>query len=404
MKFDQRSLTAIKPDGKSQLNIADPNTPGLWLKVTSKGAKTYYFVYRIGGRGSKVRWLKVGSFSSLPLASAREQARAYRVQVDSGIDPAAERKARAARMITVAEAASRFMAEYATVNMTPRGINNYRYLFSTKIAHGLGNLPIRDLTRDDVSRWHSRIGKDGVVSANRALTMLSSICTQAEIWGLRQEGANPCRHVKRFPESARIRDITTSELKVIGEALQFFESAHLANPFILAAIKVIALCAGRVSEVVGLRYDGDLNLDEGYALLREHKTSKRHGARYLEFPPEAVEIISALPRAKDSDYVFPSLDGKPFSATWVSKVFAMVCREAGIDNLHLHDFRSFAASEGLEQGIDARVTAKLLGHASSQTTEKHYLKVRKRKTAEAAVSISRPIAKAFGLESNLIEK
>ena len=397
MKFDQRSLTALKPEGKSQLNISDPNTPGLWLKVTPKGAKTYYFVYRMGGRGSRVIWFKVGSFNAMPLAIAREQARAYRVQVDSGIDPAAERKAKQTRLITVAEAAKRFMTEYAPVNLTPRGMANYRYMLRTCVESTIGRLPIRNLTRADVSSWHSKLGKDGVVTANRALTMLSSICTQAEIWGLRTEGANPCRHVKHFPETARTRDITPSELKAIGEAMQVFEKTSLVNPFVLAAIRVIALCAGRVSEVAGLKYDSDLNLDEGYALLREHKTSKKHGAKYLEFPPEAVEIIRALPRMKDCDYVFPNHVGRPLSANWLSKVFAKICSQAGVEDLHMHDFRSFAASEGLEQGIDARVTAKLLGHASSQTTEKHYLKVRKRKTAEAAMSISRPIAKAFGL-------
>jgi len=397
MKFDQRSLSALKPEGKSQQSIADPNTPGLWLKITPNGAKTYYFVYRIGGRGSKVQWLRVGSFNAMPLAQAREHARAYRVQVDSGIDPAAERKARQVKQITVAEAAKRFMSEYAPTNLTPGGFDNYRYLLRSKITQDLGNLPICGLTRDDVSRWHSKIGKDSAVSANRALTMLSSICTQAEIWGLRQDGSNPCRHVKRFPESARTRDITPSELVSLGKALQAFEKARMINPFALAAIKVIALCAGRVSEVAGLRYDKDLNLDEGYALLREHKTSRKHGAKYLEFPPEAVEIIKSLPKAKNSDYVFPGRGGMPLSASWLSRIFAKLCRQAGIDDLHLHDFRSFVASEGLEQGIDARVTAKLLGHASSQTTERHYLKVRKRKTSEAAISISRPVAKAFGL-------
>ena len=397
MKFDQRSLSAIKPEGKSQLNISDPNTPGLWLKVTPNGAKTYYFVYRIGGRGSKVIWLKVGSFNAMPLAIAREQARAYRVQVDSGIDPAAERKATQARLVTVAEAAKRFMTEYAPVNLSQKSIEGYSSAIRTRIVPGIGNLSIRNLTREDVSNWHSRLSKDGVVAANRALALLSSMCTQAEIWGLRIEGSNPCRYVKRFPETARTRDITPSELKAIGEAMQVFEKAKLVNPFALAAIKVIALCAGRVSEVLGLRHNSDLNLDEGYALLRKHKTSRKHGAKYLEFPPEAVEIIRALPRVKGSDYVFPGRDGKPLSTNALSLIFAKVRSQAGVDDLHLHDFRSFAASEGLDQGIDARVTAKLLGHASSLTTEKHYLKVRKRKTAEAAMSISRPIAKAFGL-------
>jgi len=70
---------------------------------------------------------------------------------------------------------------------------------------------------------------------------------------------------------------------------------------------------------------------------------------------------------------------------------------AKVKNLHLHDFRSFAASEGLDRGIDARTTAKVLGHSNSQTTERHYLKVREKKAAQAIAQISSTIADAFGL-------
>jgi integrase len=79
-------------------------------------------------------------------------------------------------------------------------------------------------------------------------------------------------------------------------------------------------------------------------------------------------------------------------------VWDRLCKAAGIVDLHIHDFRSFAASEGLEQGIDARTTAKILGHTSSKTTEQHYLNIRRRKTAEAAEQISAAVVKAFNLE------
>jgi integrase len=168
----------------------------------------------------------------------------------------------------------------------------------------------------------------------------------------------------------------------------------------LAAIKVIALCAGRVSEVLSLRYDQDLFLDEGYALLREHKTAKKQGSKHLELPPEAIAIIKGLPKQKGNPWVFPgSIEGRSYTRHGVYHIWKQVCALAKVNDLHMHDFRSFAASEGLEQGIDSRTAAKLLGHSSSRTTEKHYLKVRQRKMAEAAAQIARPIAEAFKLKN-----
>jgi integrase len=237
------------------------------------------------------------------------------------------------------------------------------------------------------------------VAANKALRVLSSICTQTEIWGMRQEGTNPCRHVKRFPETPRLRDIQTWELKAVGAALTKVGGAGRCSPWTIAAIKVIALCAGRVSEVLSLRHGADLFLDEGYALLREHKTSRTMGAKRLELPPEAVGIITNLPRPDGCPWVFPALRlDSHVPRTTLRSLWGRVCRMAGVADLHLHDFRSYAASEGLELGIDARVTAKLLGHSSSRTTERHYLNARKRKTAEAAAAIARPVARAFGLK------
>ena len=226
---------------------------------------------------------------------------------------------------------------------------------------------------------------------------LSSICTKAEIWELRPQGSNPCRYVKCTPEVARKRDIEQSELEAIGKAISDLENS--CNPFALAAIKVIGLCAGRISEVLSLKWDKDLHLDEGYAFVRVHKTSKTEGAKYLELPPVAVDIIKSLPRVQDNPWEFPTrYAGQPFTRNGIRRIWTIICEQAKVADLHLHDFRSFAASEGLDQGISPQIAATVLGHKNSRTTEKHYQKPRRRATAEAAEKIFAPVAKAFGLE------
>jgi integrase len=356
----------------------------------------------MGGRGSKQKWLRLGLFQDMQLIKVREVARAYRAMVDKGEDPAAAIAKKADAGATVAEVAERFMREHASARLKPKSKLSYAGAIKNRIIPNLGSVPIRDLDRATVTAWHNHgIGKDGhgAAAANMALTVLSSICTQAEIWGLRQEGANPCRHVNKYYLPPRARDIQPWEIVAIGGALAEMEETCAASQWTFAAIKVTALCAGRVGEVLSLRWDRDLFLDEGYALIREHKTSRIAGAKRLELPPDAVSLIRSLPVVDGNPFVFPGQrGGGSVSYASVVLVWNRVCATAKVKDLHLHDFRSYAASEGLEQGIDARVTAKLLGHSSSRTTERHYLNVRKRKTAEAAAAIAGPVAKAFGLK------
>jgi integrase len=400
-RFVQRDLAALEP-GETTRTLWDGGTAGLCLRMTPKGAKAYYLVYRMGGRGSRVRWLRLGGFRDLPLARARELARAYRAQVDAGADPADALARKAAAGATVADAADRFMREYAPANLKPGSRQDYAGTIRTRILPCLGRRSLAALDRAAVALWHSSSvgpGGEGAASANKALRVLSSICTQAEIWGVRQDGANPCRHVKMFPETPRARDIRPWELEAVGAAMAKVGGAGRCSPWTMGAIKVIALCAGRVSEIISLRHDRDLFLEDGYALLRDHKTSRTSGARRLELPPGAVGVIAGLPRPAGCPWVFParSLDAH-VPRTTLRSLWGRICGLAGVSDLHLHDFRSYAASEGLEQGIDARVTAKLLGHSSSKTTERHYLNVRRRKTAEAAAAIAVPVAMAFGLK------
>jgi len=77
IKFDQKSLKALRLDGEL-VTAPDPQTPGLYFRMTGAGAKIFIFVYRMGGRETKQTWFTLGSLDDLPLNKARERARACR--------------------------------------------------------------------------------------------------------------------------------------------------------------------------------------------------------------------------------------------------------------------------------------------------------------------------------------
>jgi hypothetical protein len=45
----------------------------------------------------------------------------------------------------------------------------------------------------------------------------------AEMWGLRPDGSNPRKHIKKYPEEKRERFLSPAELRRVGEVLREME-------------------------------------------------------------------------------------------------------------------------------------------------------------------------------------
>ena len=74
----------------------------------------------------------------------------------------------------------------------------------------------------------------------------------AEIWGLRSDESNPCRHVKRYKESKRERFLSPEETERLGEVLAEAESEM---PSAVAAFRLLLLTGCRLSEIQLLRWE-----------------------------------------------------------------------------------------------------------------------------------------------------
>src|SRR6476659_2858067 len=81
------SVERIKPPAKGQREHFDAGFPGLALRVSYAGGKSFGFYYRIAGR---LRRVSFGTYPAISLLDAREAWRAARIAVSKGIDPAAK--------------------------------------------------------------------------------------------------------------------------------------------------------------------------------------------------------------------------------------------------------------------------------------------------------------------------
>ena len=135
----------------------------------------------------------------------------------AGRDPAAERDHRKG-VITLAELGERFLSDYVPQHCKPSTAYEYNRAVELFINPTLGAHRLTDLVRADVAKFHHEL-HDRPYQANRALGVLSKMFNLAEEWGLRPDGSNPCRQIKKYRERKRERYLTAEELQRLGAVL-----------------------------------------------------------------------------------------------------------------------------------------------------------------------------------------
>ena len=133
---------------------------GLYLLVRSADARFWLFRDR---RNGHMREMGLGSFADVTLAEAREKAADLHRKVKAGIDPLAEREARAfaekvashqatVRAITFADVADRYITAHEAGWRNPKHRQQWRNTLDTYAMPILGPLPVSDVDTGTVMR------------------------------------------------------------------------------------------------------------------------------------------------------------------------------------------------------------------------------------------------------------
>ncbi len=235
------------------------------------------------------------------------------------------------------------------------------------IGPELAKQKVNDVARDDIVRIHRRLALTPY-QANRALALLSKLFNLAELWGMRADGTNPCRHVTKFPEQHRERYLTGDELARLGDALRTGLAAQTETPYMVAAIQLLLLTGARLNEILTAQWAW-VDWDRRVIQLPDSKT----GRKPLFLSEPAIDVLrglQALPTAKDCHYI---IRGKSKSRSLVNlaKPWRRICERASLTGVRLHDLRHTAASVGVAQGMSLPVIGRLLGHTQASTTHRY---------------------------------
>jgi integrase len=372
VELTDRFCRSAKPLDKQQTDYFDTNTPGLALRVSPAGTRTWQLHYTRPADGRRVR-ITLGRFSDddLTLAKARAKAREARGSIRDGGDPAAERAAKAAAL-TVADLVESYITRHAD---TKRSGNEIARRLRKNVADVIGSIKVADLHRRDLTRCIDKVKDRGAgIEANRVLQDLRAMVRWARARGdLDSNIAEGMRLPTETTERRRVLDE-----KEIARLWQRLDDATMRG----STANILRLClvtAQRVGEVAGMT-DAEIDLEAKTWTIptARLKNGTRRDAEPHTVPLSnlAVRIISdqlasraALAkrkRRKEPAYIFPAPGGRaPMTAAAVPRAVQASLKDLGIEHFTPHDLRRSSATHMEALGASPFVIAHVLNHVSA---------------------------------------
>jgi integrase len=384
-KLTKRSVESLRPT-ESDRFVWDDSQPGFGVRVPPSGRRSFIVQYRTAEGRQRRR--VVGRFPVMTVEQARRAAREWLVSAQRGGDPA-EGIDISRQAASLGELCDRYIEEHGELHKKASSLYEDKRLIKARIKPALGSRKAASINQSDVQSLHRGM-KATPYQANRVLALLSTIYsrTEGELRRGRPDWLNPCRGVNRFKEEKRRRYLAPAELARLGEALSVAEAKGLAEPEAIAAIRLLIFTGCRRSEILSLEWD-EVDIEN----RQQHLPDSKSGAKDVQLPPPAIEVLLSLTRKPKNPYVITGRR-KGSHLTDVKGPWSRIRDLAGLKELRLHDLRHSFASVGAGAGLSLPIIGALLGHSQPATTAR-YAHLARNPLQEAADLVGQRLADAM---------
>jgi integrase len=290
--FTKTAIQALPPPpAGTRATYRDTKVPGLQLRVTPSGVKTFSVYRRVKGGGPER--ITIGTFStSTTVEKARRRAGQVNSAIDGGANPAEAKRAHKSEMI-FAELFGEYLERHAKIRKRTWREDESKY--AQYLAKPLGAKKLSAIDRNDVATVHSAVTREAKpVTANRVLALLSSIFGWAASAGLWD--ANPAKGIRRNAERSRDRFLQADELPRFYTALAEEPNDTVRDYFLMSL-----LTGARRANVLAMKW---AELDFKRAEWRIPRT-KNNDPQTIPLMPEALAILVERQSGSESVYVFP---------------------------------------------------------------------------------------------------
>jgi integrase len=350
-RFSKQRIEALPIPADGRAEYRDIVTPGLVLRVTATGAKSFSLFRRMNGRPARVT---LGAFPTMTVEQAQRRARELQGQIVMGIDPRTARRA-AREEPTLSVLFQFWMDSHAKPHKRTWEADQRQY--DTYLKPWAGRR-LSAIGKADVATLQLRIAEQkGRYIANKVLALLRAMFNRAADIGF--AGPNPTAGIKKFPEEKRDRFLHGDDLRVFFSALAADPNADLRDYFL-----VCLFVGARKSNVLAMRWE---EIDFATGLWRI-PTTKSGKPVVVPLVGPIMQLLETRKQAsKGSPWVFPSR-GKTGHLVEPKSAWKRIIDSAGLSDVRPHDLRRSLGSWMTITGAGLPVVGKMLGHTQPMTT------------------------------------
>jgi integrase len=241
----------------TQYSVGDAACPGLCVRITPKGVKSFAFAYR-NKASRKVEWLTIGRYPDVALTRAREIANDARKTIANGGTPLAAKAQRAdAGKKTKAYAEVVALYHDARLQSLRSGHRVHTTLQRIGRDYGWNDWPIAAISDDAAAAMLADIAnrRGRKAMANQAKHLLHAMFKWAKQPGRKFVSVNPFSDLPapRGPKNARDRFLSADEIRLVWHALDEPEHLGVSREAATALRLILATAArpGMVQRMVG---------------------------------------------------------------------------------------------------------------------------------------------------------
>jgi integrase len=350
-----RRIASIRPT-HTRVEYVDKKVPGLALRVTPNGAKSWTVRYRHRGR---LRRLTLGDLAVVSLSDARARGRDALHNASKGEDPAGDKQTRR-RAETVGELAELYLAKWAKPRK--RSWKADDNLLRNRVLPQWRNRAIIDIARHDVRLLVEGIAEAGApIVANR----VAALCSKLFAFALDRDliRASPAVRIPRpAREHARDRVLTEDEIRSL------WASFDALDPPMAAFYKLRLVTAQRGGEVVAMRWQ-DVDLHGGWWTIPA-ADAKNNLAHRVPLNAAAIKILQGLKKTahKDAVFVLAAHHRAKGAGARGKRQQSEAAKTFTVPNFRGHDLRRTAASMMASGGISRLTISKILNHVERTVT------------------------------------
>lgn len=291
---------------------------GLYLQVTSNGAKSWIMRFKLDGKSHD---MGLGAYPTVTLSDARDKAADCRKLLSVKINPInarnndiAKAKAAASNLKTFKECAEAYILAHESVWNNEKHIKQWRNSLATHAYPELGNVPVREIDIALILKVLKPIWHNTTETASRVRGRIERVLNWAIVQGLR-DADNPAvwkgKLENLLPTPSKISSVNHHPALKHREISSFLKTVRANGAASADALELTILTAVRTGESLGAEWDEFDLINETWVIpANRTKTNKE-----LRVPlsTSALKLIKRLNKTRSSKYLFPSYKDKPLS-------------------------------------------------------------------------------------------